>query len=272
MALDFGVASNETVWQAEPRGRGTYGLVSSCVITMVLCIWTAVHLNFPDYDEPEIKYLPPRQTLRRIFWLLMGLFAPEIVPWTAFEQRKEAKDLSRHVKSCLGEMSTPSLMNTAPVWARKIYRRPKADLESGIRPASETGHTTTESVEEATDKGILRKERRHKWTMTHSFYVLMGGFAFDADAFGRDMLPGGRKRVTLTTRGICELARVAPHLLPDISVAHIEDKSKANRLAKRPLSWFSAQCISRPALSLTVSLLELNTLAHALCALVAYYL
>ena len=54
MTLDFGTARNETVWQPEPGNRGTYGLLSSCVITMVLCVWTAVHLNIPEIDEPEI--------------------------------------------------------------------------------------------------------------------------------------------------------------------------------------------------------------------------
>jgi hypothetical protein len=35
-------------------------------------------------------------------------------------------------------------------------------------------------------------------------------------------------------------------------------------------SWFAAQCISRMALGMTISLLELSTFAHAICALVAY--
>lgn len=92
---------------------------------------------------------------------------------------------------------------------------------------------------------------------------------------GRDFLPGGRKRVTLTSSGVLELVRVAPHLLPDISLSQITDKSNADQLAKAVItlqaSWFAAHCISRIALGMTISLLELNTLAHCVCALIAYF-
>src|SRR6187551_473766 len=100
MAIDFGVASNETVWRPEPTTRGTFGLLSSCVITMILCIWTSLHLNIPDIDEPRIKYLPPRHTLRKIWWVLVGLFAPEVVTWVAFEQFRDA----RHLRNRMNEL------------------------------------------------------------------------------------------------------------------------------------------------------------------------
>lgn len=105
-----------------------------------------------------------------------------------------------------------------------------------------------------------------------------GGFAFDSDVIGdgRDFLPGGRKRVTLTGLGVLKLAQAAPHLLPDIPVGQIKEKSKANDLAKAIVmlqaSWFVAQCVSRTALGFTISILELNTFAHAICALIAYIL
>jgi hypothetical protein len=60
-------------WIPEPKARGTYTILSTCVITMLLCVWTAVHLNLPE----------PRgfghQLGRKIGWLIMGLLAPEMV-------------------------------------------------------------------------------------------------------------------------------------------------------------------------------------------------
>lgn len=54
------------------------------------------------------------------------------------------------------------------------------------------------------------------------------------------------------------------------------DKSKASGLTKTIVclqaTWFLAQFISRLALGLSVSILELNTAAHALCALLIYIL
>ncbi|RYP13468.1 hypothetical protein DL765_006881 [Monosporascus sp. GIB2] len=277
MAVDFGTASNHTVWRTEPTTRGTYGLLSSCVVTMILCVWTAVHLNLPDHDKPGVKYLPKWQTLRKVWWLLLGVFTPEIISWTAFEQHREAKHLHKCMRALLEEEEPCSRLEKVVSWMRP-GRKPKSDLESGV-PASLGAPRATSldlTAGEVGPTSIPRKERRNKWTITHSFYVIMGGFAFDSDVLGRDMLPQGRKRVTLTSRGILELTRVTPHLLPDISVAHIKDKSKANRLAKTIVvlqaSWFAAQCVSRMALGLTISLLELNTFSHALCALIAYWL
>ncbi|KAF1962972.1 hypothetical protein CC80DRAFT_398555 [Byssothecium circinans] len=71
------VATNQTTgWHPEPTFRGTFSILSTCLITMALCIWTAVHLNIP---EPGQSGFFTRQLQRRLLWLVMGLLAPEIV-------------------------------------------------------------------------------------------------------------------------------------------------------------------------------------------------
>ncbi|KAH8717028.1 hypothetical protein GQ44DRAFT_659612, partial [Phaeosphaeriaceae sp. PMI808] len=66
-----------------------------------------------------------------------------------------------------------------------------------------------------------------------------------------------------------------PHLLPDISGEYIEDKGKANGLARLLVcfqaSWFCIQGIIRMTQSLPISLLELKTFAHSICTLVIFY-
>ncbi|KAK0748682.1 hypothetical protein B0T21DRAFT_407173 [Apiosordaria backusii] len=335
MGLEFGAASNHTVWQPEPRGRGTYGILSSCVITMILCVWTAVHLNLPEHHGHSYKYLPSFQTVRKIWWMLLGLFAPEIVAWTAYEQHRKARRLYYIVKGILGEELPSSKYERFKNWlGQQGGGKKRNDIEkgkgtdrdnvvemlkdgervlaasdndgtmlAGMRPmrtqpfdpasdscsvegkrapisgAVEAG--TASSVENATTQPTmvdLTRGRKHVWTMTHSHYAIMGGFAFDSRNIGdgSDFLPGKRKRVTLTAAGLVELLRAAPHLLPDISEGYIKDKSKANNLAKiivcLQASWFAAQCVSRMALGMTISLLELNTFAHAICALISYLL
>ena len=65
-------------------------------------------------------------------------------------------------------------------------------------------------------------------------------------------------------------------LLPDISKEYIKDKSKADHLAKvlviAQASWLILQVIMRWASKLPVTALELNTLAHSICALLVYSL
>ena len=75
MFAPFGLPSeNRTAeWRPEPISRGTFSLVSTCLITMALCIWTAVHLNIPEYGKSS------KQSWRKILCIIVGLFAPELV-------------------------------------------------------------------------------------------------------------------------------------------------------------------------------------------------
>lgn len=63
-------------WQPEPQTRGTYSIVSTCVITLSLCVWTALHLNIPEHSKAD------HQKWRKAKWLLVGLLAPELVSQT----------------------------------------------------------------------------------------------------------------------------------------------------------------------------------------------
>ena len=86
-------------------------------------------------------------------------------------------------------------------------------------------------------------------------------------------IPGSQK-VTLTAQGVLIIAKLG--YLPDISKESIQDKSKADKLAKSlallQASWLVGQCIERLACQLPLTLLEINTLAHVLCALFMYCL
>lgn len=81
-------ASASAAWHSEPRGRGTFNILSSCLTTMILCVWTAVHLNIPERSGTTNQ-----KFLRKPGWLLLALLAPEIVAWNAWEQRQIAREL-----------------------------------------------------------------------------------------------------------------------------------------------------------------------------------
>lgn len=306
MPVTFGTARNETVWQPEPGMRGTYSLLSSCILTMILCLWTTIHPNIPELeiDKSKIPYIPRWEALRKTLWLAIGLFAPEIITWIAFEQYREAKEVYARVRNELeeeseGEEQRLAFTDTIKSWFRSDRKRitqegegPNSESIPNLSAAATSldtrlcwmpggyGSVPVNTIPQP-NPNVPRARRHNKWTMTHSYYAAMGGFVFDAEVVGQEneassMLPHGRRRVTLTGDGVVELAYSAPHLLPDLTVAHIRDKSKANELGKTIValqaSWFAAQCISRMALGMTTSLLELTTLAHTLCALLAYAL
>jgi hypothetical protein len=121
------------------------------------------------------------------------------------------------------------------------------------------------------------------WSMTHSHYATMGGFAIipgerrsNTGRYVRGYTQSYAERLTLTTDGIEFLANMDPSCLKIISKSEIMDKSKGNRVTKALVClqafWFCVQCIARITQGLKISLLELNTFAHALCTILIYFL
>ncbi|KAL9600255.1 MAG: hypothetical protein Q9219_003299 [cf. Caloplaca sp. 3 TL-2023] len=204
--------------------RGTYSLVISCLLTLVLCVWSALHLNVPHPDD-TIWY----RFWVNARWILTGVYAPELVVFTAWRQWSSARILGRKV------------------------------MENHVQS------------DEPTAKSYPQ------WTMVHSFFACTGGFAFEFDE-GRKhkhppfLPPGCPQRLTLTARGVAFISACGH--LPTVSRAEIMDKSKANTLAKSLViiqaSWLLIQVIGRLIAHLPVTLLEVNTVAHVLCAFLMY--
>jgi hypothetical protein len=97
--------SGAIVWKAESTTRGTLSILISCISTLVLCVWSAVHLNIPEQpNERERPYLRKAKWLklpkphksvpfiRKACWLVFGLLAPELVVFTAWYQHEKAKE------------------------------------------------------------------------------------------------------------------------------------------------------------------------------------
>ena len=118
-----------------------------------------------------------------------------------------------------------------------------------------------------------------EWTVVHGYYATMGGFVFDLDAQNASTIlnadvKDGITRLTISPQGLQLLAECG--LIPDIETREILDKNKSDGLAKflviLQASWMVVQCISRLAYSLPVTLLEVNTIGHVICALFIYTL
>lgn len=80
-------------WVSGPKTRGTWQILYSCVFTLLLCVYTAIHLNVPAKSDTAL-----RLWLRKLKWASVAILAPEIVVYAAFEQwycaRKFLKDLN----------------------------------------------------------------------------------------------------------------------------------------------------------------------------------
>lgn len=112
-------------------------------------------------------------------------------------------------------------------------------------------------------------QKKNLWSRVHSHFALMRGFAFDMDITMKNFLPNSQ---TLTPRALRKLAEAEPMLTPDLSDRAINDKSKANWLAKSLvyLQTCIVQVVGRASTSAPLSLLEMNTFLYASCCLIIY--
>jgi len=82
--------SNSTIpvvaWAPEPQTRGTIGLLWSCLVTIFLCTWSAVHPNLPAATDSPYRIL-----WRRVRYLLGALLAPEMLAIIALDSLQRAK-------------------------------------------------------------------------------------------------------------------------------------------------------------------------------------
>ncbi|KAH9214331.1 hypothetical protein DL95DRAFT_281021, partial [Leptodontidium sp. 2 PMI_412] len=207
-------------WQPEPALRGTFTIITTCAITLLLCVYSSVHLNLPAINQ--------RRTLvwlRRTAWILGAPLAPEYIIFTDEVMHRFAITFSK----------------------------------TEIKYLAYTGRC---------------REWRNPWTLNHSFWALKGGIAIKPSS--RNPFIPNSVYSTLTANGVSLLLKVSPHLLPDISVDEVKDRSKASSLTKLlacvQASWFCLSTITRFIQHLPVSMLELNAFAHALCTLAVYIL
>ncbi|KAL8984384.1 MAG: hypothetical protein Q9177_004714 [Variospora cf. flavescens] len=244
-SLLFGNGSDVVHWKPNPDSRGTFDILTTCVITLLLCVWTAVHLNVP----PPGYYW--RSVFRRAEWLMLALLAPEMVAYTAWSQRREALLIMKSVnKAC-------SLLDPLP-WYTKTLRRLKDTIARltealNMHARQPVRQPTLESQKPSSTGG------RSPWTLAHGFYVLMGGLAISIP----EDLPDSKQFVPSWSCGTWFVKQGGLHLLFNDDRETVKEEILS--LSKEDIE-------SKIAQRIPISLLELNTFGHAICALLIYIL
>lgn len=231
---------------AGPDGRGTVSLIFSCVITLALCVWTAIHLNVP----PKKSRTKWRRFLLKLRWAALALFAPEVVVWRAYVQWTAARELCKERNAITETEKLESVTDDV-------------NANSSNEPTPQVG-TFAHAVDSGTVRGAREKAG---WPLELGYFAIMGGFEVKPNEFFKELC-------TLTPQGVMLMLKLG--LLPDVDKNKIKDKSKADSLAKGVVCiqavWMFIQTIARKASGLPITLLELNTLAHVACAILLYLL
>lgn len=251
MFINFGQSTNTynhpVHIEPEPLRRGTSSLMCTCALTNFMCVWQAVHLNVPGPGKCG-KY---QQYGRRAALLVLGLIAPEVVAYVAWQQRRSANKLLKEVRDLLKEGHVP-----------------------GERSAPEVSFISPPS------KGILTRELKNHtpcmWSMTHAFYAIMGGFAVKLDEGVPGLARTDDNQYTVLPDGVRELLKSFPDSMTQLSAGEIKDKSKGDSITKALVmiqaTYFIYQCVVRWQGHFPISILEHNTLGHALCSVLIYFL
>ena len=211
-------ASDDLVhgWHSTDCGRGTSDILWSCLATILLCVWTVIHLPVPccsRFEKGDLVPGEPSRSLRN--WVIRSGIVPAVISVIA-----------------------PEFLTFTAIMEYSKARRNKKEMD------------------------------QIEWTLTHGFFLDMGGFCLETPSGLRMQLDETQLK-SATTSHPEWLAK-----LEKVDEDHINDHSKSNPLTKLiacgQALWLVTQVISRISQHQAVTLLEVSTTAYAACALTAY--
>lgn len=85
-------------WVNEPNNRGTYGLLQTCILTLGLCVYSAIHLNV---FHKECGWWMRAFICTK--WIIVALLAPEFVVLNAWSQRRQAVRIAQLLRRRAGQ-------------------------------------------------------------------------------------------------------------------------------------------------------------------------
>lgn len=95
------MSNNLIAWEPEPEFRGTLNIFISCVTTLSLCLWSALHTDIQTGRSTWTR------GLTKAGWLVVGLLCPELLLFNAWHQLREAIRLTQSARRMLdGENNT----------------------------------------------------------------------------------------------------------------------------------------------------------------------
>ena len=89
------------LWVPEPNFRGTSGIFSLCLSTMIISVWSAVHFDIPTTRQGTMSSF-----VTSVLWMLAALFCPELLLLIAFNQRANASYIVKRAEELLPARNT----------------------------------------------------------------------------------------------------------------------------------------------------------------------
>lgn len=241
-----------TDWVGEPDMRGSMTIVTTCLVTLGLCVWTSIHVNV------QINQLPFYRLRHKIKTSLTALLFPNLVVQRAHDEWAEMTRLYE------------ALANV-----KHIHETTK---EAAVEKSEKNSTTHSESVEGPSLKkwfkrciGMLPKDPKanpnYPFSKEVCFFVVMHGFirkVSEEKGGGDRPLPN-----IITPEDFFNAYARNPEEFPKmIKEKEILDKGNASNIAKliilAQVTKMVLQMIGRKAMNLSVAVLELHIFVHIL--------
>ncbi|KAI0059679.1 hypothetical protein BV25DRAFT_1828651 [Artomyces pyxidatus] len=242
-------------------------IISASLVTILACIWTAVHRNVPGPAVAGRSRL--RHSVARVLELVqivaVTLLVPEWVFAWAVRQLLIARDVAKQLESVRNEAKR----------AWEVKRGGDEGGGDGRRECTDSGNGNAREYTPSTnlcagrlDGSSLAVDERvgrlgGNWTTQHGFFVIMGGFHLYED---------GEPRHPLSRWDVVELVRTGDLVPPTND--EIRGLSQGDALSKAlavvQTLWFVGQSIARHAEDLPITQLEVMALAYTTVTIAMY--
>ncbi|KAJ8508654.1 hypothetical protein ONZ45_g9102 [Pleurotus djamor] len=243
--------------------RSTIQIVWSCLFIIFTCTWTAIHPNVPPPQVSSSKWKKLWWRLKIMLWTLM---VPEMmVSWATYQWGK-ARKIST-------EASKQSTISSLPVGHDVGAHEQSSGVELALITYDASAHMSSSATNE-------NYKPSAKWTRTHSYFLLMGGFAIldseDEDSWTPIQPWDISLNLATTLRFWLAADAEKGCSWPRIKEADILNVTKGEALAKiivvLQVIWFVSQLCGRVVQHLAITELEIMTLAYAIICAMLYML
>ncbi|KAF7975167.1 hypothetical protein HWV62_10353 [Athelia sp. TMB] len=279
--------------------RTLEGLVQSCIVTILACVWFAVHRNIP---APAVD--PLHQRNRSLFFrtilfiwykilaqrqaaivFVVALLAPEwILAWALrqfFVARKLAGELEEARLVALQKREDAMSVDLSAEKRASESTEDGADEETLAEFSETAPHSEQTQLINRKPKALRDVDGSQKsdfdqvvmarrvakaneaWTIPHAFFIIMGGYYFYNETGPRHPL-SPKMVIELVERGL---------LVPPTR-EELANQSKGDALSKcvaiMQTLWFVMQCIARRIERLPITSLEVMTLAYTVITVAMY--
>ena len=93
------------LWEGDPKKRGTFGIITFCSSTLIICIWSTLHFNVPIK-----RYTATRRFFLQVSWMFIALLAPELLLYLAINERITAQVLLNKVLKFHSYLGKPGML------------------------------------------------------------------------------------------------------------------------------------------------------------------